>query len=130
MPDPTRKLAAIVFNDIVGFTKLLSENEPAELALLETQRDLFTTAVYFLCLKQLNREYDVSELYKLIEEEKGDIGYTSNYYIYKLLGQRSYLKDAYDKILKMKSNLDPEVAEKFINYPEVKAVFKEWKMNI
>ena len=83
MPDPTRKLAAIVFTDIVGFTKLLSENEPAELALLETQRDLFTTAVYFLCLKQLNREYDVSELYKLIEEEKGDIGYTSNYYIYK-----------------------------------------------
>ena len=30
-----RKLAAIVFTDIVGFTKLSAENEPAALALLE-----------------------------------------------------------------------------------------------
>ena len=40
MPDQTRKLAAIVFTDIVGFTKLSAENEPAALSLLEKQREL------------------------------------------------------------------------------------------
>ena len=40
MPEQTRKLAAIVFTDIVGFTKLSAENEPAALSLLEKQREL------------------------------------------------------------------------------------------
>jgi len=40
-----RKLAAIVFTDIVGFTKLSAENEPAALALLEKQRDLLKPIV-------------------------------------------------------------------------------------
>ena len=40
-----RKLAAIVFTDIVGFTKLSAENEPVALALLEKQRDLLKPIV-------------------------------------------------------------------------------------
>ena len=40
-----RKLAAIVFTDIVGFTKLSAENEPAALALLEKQRELLKPIV-------------------------------------------------------------------------------------
>ena len=105
--------------------------EPAILSLKELDEDLglFETSIYFLCLKELNREYDLSEFHKLIEEEE-DIGWSSNYYIYKLLGERSYIKDAYDKVIKLHSNLEPEVAEKFIDYPLVKAVIEEWKMNI
>ena len=38
MPDPTYKLATIVFTDIVGFTKLSAENEPLAIQLLEIQR--------------------------------------------------------------------------------------------
>ncbi|SVA75306.1 uncharacterized protein METZ01_LOCUS128160, partial [marine metagenome] len=45
MSEPTRKLAAIVFTDIVGFTKLSAENEPAALALLEKQRELLKPIV-------------------------------------------------------------------------------------
>ena len=41
----TRKLAAIVFTDIVGFTKLSAENEPAALGLLEKQRELLKPLV-------------------------------------------------------------------------------------
>ena len=37
MSDTKRKLAAIVFTDIVGFTNVSSKNEPAALALLEKQ---------------------------------------------------------------------------------------------
>ena len=45
MPEPIRKLAAIVFTDIVGFTKLSAGNEPAALALLEKQRDFLKPIV-------------------------------------------------------------------------------------
>ena len=45
MPEPKRKLAAIVFTDIVGFTKLSAKNEPAALALLEKQRELLKSIV-------------------------------------------------------------------------------------
>jgi len=40
-----RKLAAIVFTDIVGFTELSSKNEPKALALLETQRQILKPLV-------------------------------------------------------------------------------------
>jgi class 3 adenylate cyclase/TolB-like protein/Tfp pilus assembly protein PilF len=45
MPEQTRKLAAIVFTDIVGFTKLSAVNEPAALSLLEKQRELLKPIV-------------------------------------------------------------------------------------
>ena len=38
MTKPKRKLAAIVFTDIVGFTELSAKNEPAALELLKKQR--------------------------------------------------------------------------------------------
>ena len=45
MSEPTRKLAAIVFTDIVGFTELTSKNEPAALTLLENQRNILKPIV-------------------------------------------------------------------------------------
>ena len=45
MSEPTRKLAAIVFTDIVGFTELSARNESAALELLNTQRDLLQPIV-------------------------------------------------------------------------------------
>ena len=45
MSEPTRKLAAIVFTDIVGFTKLTAEDQSQASSLLKTQRDLFQPLV-------------------------------------------------------------------------------------
>ena len=45
MSKPKRKLAAIVFTDIVGFTKLSAKNEPAALQILNKQRDILKPIV-------------------------------------------------------------------------------------
>ena len=45
MTDSTRKLAVIVFTDIVGFSDLSSKNEPAALELLDKQRNLLKPIV-------------------------------------------------------------------------------------
>ena len=45
MSEQKRKLAAIVFTDIVGYTKLSAENEPVALQLLNTQRDILKPIV-------------------------------------------------------------------------------------
>ena len=45
MTKPKRKLAAIVFTDIVGFTKLSAKNEPAALQILNKQRDILKPIV-------------------------------------------------------------------------------------
>ena len=45
MTETTRKLAAVVFTDIVGFTELSGKDEKAALALLDTQRDILRPIV-------------------------------------------------------------------------------------
>ena len=40
-----RKLAAIIFTDIVGFTEFSAKDEPSAFKLLETQRDLLKPIV-------------------------------------------------------------------------------------
>ena len=45
MSDSKRKLAAIVFTDIVGYTKLTSEDQQKASDLLDIQRDLLKPLV-------------------------------------------------------------------------------------
>lgn len=40
MSEPTRKLAAIMFTDIVGYTALMSKDEQKALQLLQRNRDV------------------------------------------------------------------------------------------
>ena len=45
MTETTRKLAAVVFTDIVGFTELSGKDEKTALALLDTQRKILRPIV-------------------------------------------------------------------------------------
>jgi hypothetical protein len=48
--------------------------------------------------------------------------------IYQLLGERSYLKTAYDQVKEREDVLDTKLREKFYNYPTPKAIIEEWQM--
>ena len=64
---------------------------------------------------------------KLIAEEN-NIDFEINYMIYQLLGERFYLKTAYDQVKEREDVLDTNLREKFYNYPTPKAIIEEWQM--
>ena len=82
--------------------------------------DLFTfrhMSIYLVCLKKLNRDYDLSRLETLMKETpEWKYHYELNYMLYQLYDDRSYLKSSYEKIMDLKSKLDDKTGEKFINY--------------
>ena len=45
MPDQSRQLAAIMFTDIVGYTRLMGEDEQQALELLRTNRNLHKSII-------------------------------------------------------------------------------------
>ena len=63
------------------------------------------------------------EIYLLIKESENIDSYTY-YCLYHLLEDPSYLETAYNKIQETADNLEPDVKEKFLNYPIPKAIIK------
>jgi tetratricopeptide (TPR) repeat protein len=87
---------------------------------------LWGSLCLYLSYKHLGRDYDVAHIKKLIAEEN-DIDFETNYMIYQLLGERSYLKTAYDQVKEREDVLDTNLKEKFYNYPTPKAIIEEWE---
>ena len=86
----------------------------------ENEKDisLRDMSIYLVCLKKLNRDYDLSRLETLMKETpERKYHYELNYMLYQLYDDRSYLKSSYEKIMDIKSKLDDKTGEKFINYP-------------
>ena len=86
----------------------------------ENEKDisLLDMSVYLVCLKKLDRDVNLTQLEKLMEEKpERKYGYELNYRLYQLYDDRSYLKSSYEKIMDIKSKLDDKTGEKFINYP-------------
>ena len=96
----------------------------------ENEKDisLRDMSVYLVCLKKLGRDVNLSQLEELMEETpKRKYGYELNYRLYQLYDDRSYLKSSYDKIMELKSKLDNEVGQKFINYPLESEIVKVYQ---
>ena len=75
-------------------------------------------STYLVCLKKLNRDYDLSRLETLMKETpERKYGYVTNYRLFQLYEKNTYLKNAYDEIMDLKSNLDKKTGKKFISYP-------------
>ena len=87
---------------------------------------LWGSLCLYLSYKHLGRDYDVAHIKKLIAEEN-NIDFEINYMIYQLLGERSYLKTAYDQVKEREDVLDTNLREKFYNFPTTKAIIEEWE---
>ena len=89
--------------------------------------DKIEVLVYqLLSYKYLGKEYDLNELYSMINENNNYI-FKINYRLFQLLENTSYLKTAYNQIQEKADNLEPDVAAKFLSYPIPKAIVEEWE---
>ena len=73
-------------------------------------------------------KYDENEIYSLLEKiDPIQIHFRSNYLLYKLLVEETYLEIAYEQVQEKTDNLEPNVAAKFLSYPIPKAIVEEWE---
>jgi len=79
-----------------------------------------------LANKHLGKEYDIQEIHKLIEEPD-EIDYGTNFKLYALLEDNSYLENAYGKLQELADALDDETKGKFLNYPIPKQIVEAWQ---
>ena len=145
-----RKLAAIMFTDIAGYTALSAKDETKALHLLDTQKQILTpiikefngtlhkemwyaadnliwvTPYLYLTYKQLGKDYDVNEIHRLIKDIE-DIEFELNLRLYELLEESSYLKTAYNQVQEKVSAIEKELGEKFLSYPIPKQIIEEWE---
>ena len=87
---------------------------------------LEATTYLYLTYKQLDKEYDIKEIHRLIEEIE-NIEFYINFPIYQLLEDTSYLETAYNQVQEKADNLEPDIAAKFLSYPIPKAIVEEWE---
>jgi len=142
-----RKLAAIMFTDIAGYTEQMSKDEDKAFALIQKKRELllplieqyegklikeiglkelelFTTTYLYLSYKHLGKDYDVKEIHSLIKDAE-NIEFEVNFRLYQLLDDTSYLKTAYKQVKDNASKMDD--GKKFLSYPIPKAIVEEYK---
>ena len=77
----------------------------------------------FLVKKYLGMEYDIQEIYKLIEKVD-EIDYMTNFSLYRLLDDKLYLEKAYDQIQDKGNAMDENVRKKFLTSPIPKRIEK------
>ena len=113
-----RKLAAIMFTDIAGYTAQMSKDEDKAFALIQKKRELL------LPLIEQYEGNDVNEIHSLIKDDE-DIEFEVNFRLYELLDDKSYLKSAYNQVQEKASAMDD--GEKFLSYPIPKAIVEAWE---
>ena len=92
----------------------------------DTEPSLSHMAYLYLTYKNLEKDFDVSEIQKLINEDD-EIGYVTHFRLYELLGDSVHLKKAYDKVQEKADNMEDQLKEKFLNYPIPKQIIQEWE---
>ena len=75
--------------------------------------------------KYLGNEYDIQEIYKLIEKTD-EIDYMTNFSLYKLLDDKLYLEKAYDQIQDKGNAMEENVRKKFFNFPIPKRIIEKY----
>ncbi|MCS5652811.1 MAG: tetratricopeptide repeat protein [Candidatus Marinimicrobia bacterium] len=96
-----------------------------ELGLISDYK-ISSTVYLYLIYKNLDKEYDEQKILSLLESVE-KIGYDTNFRLYELLEDKSYLENAYKKIQERTDAMSDELKQKFLNYPIPKQIIQEWE---
>ena len=75
--------------------------------------------------KYLGKEYDIQEIYKLIEKTD-EIDYMTNFSLYRLLDDKLYLENAYNQIEEKGKAIEENVRKKFFTFPIPKSIIEKY----
>ena len=79
--------------------------------------------------KYLGKEYDIQEIYKLIEKTD-EIDYRTNFSLYRLLDDKLYLESAYNQIEEKGKAMEENVRKKFFTFPIPKSIIEKYNSEI
>ena len=91
----------------------------------ETEPSLSHMTYLYLTYKNLEKDFDVSEIQKLINEDD-EIGYGTHFRLYELLGDSVHLKKAYDKVQEKADDMEDQLKENFLSYPIPKQIIDKY----
>ena len=91
----------------------------------ETEPSLSHMTYLYLTYKNLEKDFDVSEIQKLINEDD-EIGYGAHFRLYELLGDSVHLKKAYDKVQEKADDMEDQLKENFLSYPIPKQIIDKY----
>ena len=112
-----------------NYVKALESFEMStQIALEETNEEMLHVKIYLaLTKKELGKEYDISEILSLDKiEEKVRNYYVDQFGLYKLLGDRVYLENAFNDIQEKAGRMEDEFKQKYLNYPVQKQIIEEY----
>ena len=87
----------------------------------ETEPSLSYMTYLYLTYRNLEKDFDISEIRKLIDETD-EIEYGTHYRLYDLLEDSAHLKKAYDKVQEKAVDMEDELKEKYLSYPIPKQI--------
>jgi tetratricopeptide (TPR) repeat protein len=113
-----------------NYVKALENFEMStQIALEATNEEMLHVKIYLaLTKKQLGKEYDISEILSIDKiEEKVRNYYVDQFGLYKLLGDRVYLENAYNDIQGKADRMEDEFKQKYLNYQVQKQIIELWE---
>ena len=113
-----------------NYVKALENFEMStQIALEATNEEMLHVKIYLaLTKKQLGKEYDISEILSIDKiEEKVRNYYVDQFGLYKLLGDRVYLENAYNDIQGKADRMEDEFKQKYLDYQVQKQIILLWE---
>ena len=88
--------------------------------------ELQLTTFQYLIFRELGKDFDLQVVRDLIKDQKlEDLNVDAKYELYQLLGDKSFLKKAYEDVQKKANKLEGEKKESYLNYTYVKLIVEE-----
>ena len=112
-----------------NYVKALENFEMStQIALEAINEEMLHVKIYrALTKKQLGKVYDISEILKIDKiEEKVRNYYLDQFGLYKLLGDRVYLENAFNDIQEKAGRMEDEFKQKYLNYQVQKQIIEEY----